>query len=189
MAVIPQGIDADWHESHLRIQVMNIGPVPRKELFNRVREQQGKKVVLGEKGITHSRRAYKYWLDDLIDNQIAIEGEGQPRLTALGKWIANSQTGTLEDRYLFICNLTCLDCRKKHGRIVVLKLERSAAITNSEGRVFMDTQCPRCGKSENRRGVHEGFSVDQFIRFYDQAMSELRKTVRNMLEVILPELP
>jgi len=53
----------------------------------------------------------------------------------------------------------------------------------------MDTQCPRCGKSENRRGVHEGFAVDQCIRFYDQAMSELRKTVRNMLEVILPELP
>jgi len=189
MAVIPQGIDADWHESHLLIQVMNIGPVPRKELFNRVREQQGKKVVLGEKGITHSRRAYKYWLDDLIDNQIAIESEGQPRLTALGKWIANSQTGMLEDRYLLICNLTCLDCRKKYSRIVVLKLERNTGITNSKGRAFMDTQCPRCGKSENRRGVPEGFSVDQFIRFYDQAISELRKTIRNMPEVILPELP
>jgi hypothetical protein len=44
MEVIPQGIDPDWHESHLLIQVMNIGPVPRKELFNRVREQQSKKV-------------------------------------------------------------------------------------------------------------------------------------------------
>jgi len=73
MEVIPQGIDPDWHESHLLIQVMDIGPVPRGELFNRVRERQREKVVLGEKGITHSRRAYKYWLDDLMDNQNAAD--------------------------------------------------------------------------------------------------------------------
>jgi len=188
MAVIPQGIDADWHESHLLIQVMNIGPVPRRDLFNRVRERQREKVVLGEKGITHSRRAYKYWLDDLIDNQIAIEGEGQPRLTALGKWIANSTTSTLEDRYLFVSNLTCLDCRKA-GYIVVLKPEESTAITDSKGRLCMDTECTRCGQSHKRMNVCGGFSLDQFISFYSQVVSELGKTATIMPNVILPVLP
>jgi hypothetical protein len=188
MMVITQGIDPDWHESHLLIQVLNIGPMPRKELFNRVREQQRKKTVLGEKGWTHSRSAYVYWLKRFIEYQIAIESEGQLRLTDLGKWIANSKTGTLEDRYLFISNLTCLYCRK-HGYIVVLKLEKSTAITNSKGKLYMNTECPRCDKSENQRGVHEDLSLDQFISFYDQVISELRKTARIMSNIILPISP
>ena len=110
--VITQDIDPDWHESHLLIQLMNIGPMPRKELFNRVREEQSKKKVLGEEGITHSESGYKYWLRKLIAAQIAIESEGQPRLTALGEWVANSTTSTLEDRYLFVSHLTCLDAEK-----------------------------------------------------------------------------
>ncbi|MEE8636642.1 MAG: hypothetical protein V3T04_00720, partial [Dehalococcoidia bacterium] len=103
--LITQGFDPDWHESHLLIQLMNTGPMPRKELFNRVHEEQSKKKVLGEEGITHPRRDYLYWLKKYIAHQIAIESEGQPRLTALGEWVANSTTSTLEDRYLFVSHL------------------------------------------------------------------------------------
>ena len=187
--LITQGIDPDWHESHLLIQLMNIGPMPRKELFDRVREEQSKKKVLGEEGITHSRSAYVYWLKEHIADGIATENQGQPRLTALGDWIANSEIGTLEDKYLFICNVTCPDCRKKDGYIVILKLEKGTAITDPKGRLFADTECSRCGKRKNRKRVYEGFSVDQFIRFYDQAISELIGTARNMPELILPRLP
>jgi len=161
--------------------------MPRKELFNRVREEQSKKKVLGEEGITHSRSAYTYWLRKLIAAQIAVEGEGQPRLTALGEWVANSTMSTLEDRYRFVCHLTCLDCRKA-GYIVVLELEESAAITNSKGRLCMDTECTRCGQSHKRMSICEGFSLDQFISFYGQVISELRKAARIMPNVILPVL-
>ncbi len=186
--LITQGIDPDWHESYLLIQLMNIGPMPRRELFNRVREEQSKKKVLGEEGITHSKSAYIYWLRNQIADQIAIESEGQPRLTALGKWIANSTTSTLQDRYLFVSNLTCLDCRKA-GYIVVLKPEESTAITDSKGRLCMDTECTRCGQSHKRMSVCGGFSLDQFISFYSQVVSELGKTATIMPNVILPVLP
>ena len=122
MEAISVAVDPEWHESLILIQVMNARRVPRRELFNLVREQQSKKKVLGEEGITHSRSAYVYWLKEHVAYRIAVEGEGQPRLTALGKWIANSQIGTLDDRYMFVCNGTCPHCRKEHGRMVFLKL-------------------------------------------------------------------
>lgn len=188
MALITQGIDPDWHESHLLIQLMNIGPMPRKELFNRVREEQSKRKVLGEEGITHSKSAYTYWLRKLIAHQIAIESEGQPRLTALGEWVANSTTSTLEDRYLFISHLTCPDCRKA-GYIAILRPEESTAITNSKGRLCMDTECTGCGQLHKRMGVCEGFSLDQFISIYGQVISELREAARIMPNVMLPISP
>jgi hypothetical protein len=162
--------------------------MPRKELFNRVREEQSKKKVLGEVGITHPKRDYLYWLRNHIAYKIAIESEGQPQLTGLGEWIANSEIGTLEDKYLFICNVTCSDCRKKDGYIVILKLEKGTVITDAKGGLFADTECSRCGKRKNRKRVYEGFSVDQFIRFSDQAISELIGTARNMPELVLPGL-
>jgi hypothetical protein len=185
MTVITQRIDPDWHESHLLIQCMNSSSVPRKDLFKCVREQQKEKDVLGERGTTHSDRAYVYWLKSLMKDQIAYESEGKPQLTALGKWIANSKTGTLEDRYLFISNLTCLDCRRD-GYVVVLKAQQSTAVINSKGRLFMDTECPRCGQTENRTGVSDGLSLGEFAVFYDRSTSELRKTAKTMSQVILP---
>ncbi len=189
MEVTSLGVDPEWHESLLLIQVMNTRPVPRRELFNLVREQQSKKKVLGAQGITHSRSAYAYWLNDHIDYRIAVEGEGQPRLTALGKWIADSQICTLDDRYLFVCKLTCSHCRKEHGRMVFLKLDRGTATINAKGKVCMDTQCPRCGRCKNQAGLFGGFSIDQLISLYDRALPELRNVVRDMPEVVLPDSP
>lgn len=189
MTLVGVLLDPNWHESHLLIQIMNTGSLPRKELLNRVREEQSKIEVLGEVGITQSRSAYVYWLKQHTADRIATESEGQPRLTALGRWIANSEIGTVEDKYLFICNLACRDCRKKDGYIVILKLETGTVTTGSNERLFADTECPRCGKRENGQRVYEGFSVDQFVRFYDRAISELRKTLRAIPEVILPKLP
>jgi Zn ribbon nucleic-acid-binding protein len=178
-----QCIDPDWHESNLLIQLMKGGSMPRKELFNRVREEQRKKKVLGEEGITHSKSAYAYWLRNLMADQIAIESEGRPRLTPLGEWIANSELGTVEDKYLFICNATCPDCRKRDGYVVILKLEKGTAMTDPKGRLFANVECPRCGK-KNRKHLYEGFSVVQFIRFYDQALSELVVTARSMPQLV-----
>lgn len=189
IAVMTPPIDPDWHESHLLIQLMNVSPMPRKELFNRVREEQSKKMVLGEVGITHSRSAYAYWLKEHIADGIATESQGKLRLTALGKWIANSEIGTLEDRYIFICNVACPDCKKKDGYIVILKLEKDTAITNPKGMLFANTECSRCGKKKNRKRMYKGFFVDQFIRFYDQAVLELIGIARNMPELVLPKLP
>ena len=186
---ITGGIDPDWHESHLLIQLMNVSSTPRKELFNRVHEEQSKKMVFGEVGITHPKRGYLYWLRNHIADQIAIESEGRAQLTALGKWIANSEIGTLENKYIFIWNVACPDCRKKDGYIVILKLEKGTVITDKEGMIFADTECSRCGKKKKRKHVHEGFSINQFIRFYDQAISELTETARNMPELVLPRLP
>ena len=185
MTVITHGFDPDWHESYLLIQFMNSGPMLRKDLFKHVREQQREKVVRGEKGRTHSYSAYRYWLKSLVDDQIAIEGEGRAQLTALGKWIANSNTSTLEDRYLFISNLTCLDCRNA-GYIAILKPDNSSAQTNSKGGLFMDTECPKCGQMEKYTGVSDGLSLEQFVSFYERVTSELREIAKTMSQVILP---
>ena len=187
MVLIAGGIDPDWHESHLLIQLMNTGPMPRKELFNRVREEQSKKKVFGEEGITHSRSAYRYWLRNFIAHQIAIESEGQPRLTALGEWVANSEIGTLDDRYVFLSYLTCLECRRT-GYMIVLRMEESTAITDSKGRLCMDTECTRCGQWHKRMVVCEGFSLAQFISIYRQTVSELRRAARTMPTIMLPTL-
>lgn len=189
IAVMPPPMDPDWHESHLLIQVMDLGPIPRTELFRHIRQEQSKKKVLGEEGFTHSKSAYIYWLKRLIAYRIAVERQGRPELTDLGKWIANSQTGTLEDRLSFISGLTCPDCRRKHGFVAVLRLEKGTAIIDSKGRICMDTECSRCGQSHRRMSVCRGFSPDQFIRFYNQAVSELRKAAAIMPNVILPVLP
>lgn len=185
MAVIKHGIDPSWHESHLLIEVLNRGFMPKKQLFKQIREQQKEKIVLGQKRITHSDSAYRYWLKSHIEHQIAIEKGEQVGLTSLGKWIANSEIGTLEDRYFFISNLHCLDC-KKAGYVVILKPEETTATTNSNGTLFMGTDCPRCGQKENRTRMSDGLSLDQFIRFYDRAISELRKVAETMPRVILP---
>ena len=189
MTLVGVLLDPNWHGSHLLIQIMNTGPMPRKELLNRVREEHSKIEVLGEVGITQSRSAYVYWLKQHIADRIATESEGQPRLTALGRWIANSEIGTVEDKYLFICNLTCRDCRKKDGHVVILKLDKGTVTIDPEEKLFADTECPRCGKRKNGKRVYDSFSVDQFIRFYDRAISELRKTATDMPGLILAGLP
>jgi len=90
IVVMTPPIDPDWHESHLLIQLMNIGPVPRKELFNRVHDEQSKKKVLGEVGITHSRSAYLYWLKEHIADGIATESQGQPHVQN-GLWLIDTK--------------------------------------------------------------------------------------------------
>jgi hypothetical protein len=184
MAVIKHGIEPGWHEIHLLIEVLNRGFMPKKQLFKHIREQQKEKIVLGERRITHSDSAYRYWLKSHIEHQLAIEKEEQVGLTSFGKWIANSEIGKLEDRYLFISNLTCLDCTKA-GYVVILKPEKTTATTRSNGTLFMGTDCPRCGQKENRTRMSDGLSLSQFIRFYDRVISELRKVAQTMSRVIL----
>jgi hypothetical protein len=187
MAVITRRIDPDWHESRLIIQLLNRGAMLKTELLKRVREEQKEKSVLGEKGITHSDRAYEYWLKKLIDRQIAIESAGRIELTALGEWVANPKPRTLEDKdkYLFIENLTCRDCGEA-GYIVVLKIAPNTAVTNSKGALFMDTECPRCGHTEGRRRVDDALSATQFISFYGRAISGLQRTARALPQIVLP---
>jgi len=63
MAKVKGYVDPYWHERHLMVLILNRGSMCKPELFDRVREEQKKRTVLGEKRQTHSRCNYDRWVE------------------------------------------------------------------------------------------------------------------------------
>lgn len=176
MAVIKGYIDPFWHEEHLTILILNQGALEKPHLFERLAWEQASKFVLGERQITHSTSAYRYWIKRRKDQRLISESGKKLELTSLGKWLANSKLGTLFDRDGLV-SLICPQCSKL-GHLVLLKPLTHTAETNAKGRLFMDVQCTRCEYSVPRMGITETLSKSDFIRFYNQAVEELRGIVK-----------
>ena len=175
MVVIKGHIDPYWHESHLMILILSRAPLRKEVLFEKVREEQKKRTVLGEKEITHSRSAYNYWLNKHLNRWIINKGRDTLELTGLGRWIADSHLGSFFHRDGFLSNFTCPNCSKP-ADVALLRPLLDTAETNREGRLFMDVDCPRCGYRIKRTGISEAFSKDEFVEFYNKALTELHKT-------------
>lgn len=186
MAIIKGTIDPHWHESNLLIALLNkCGPMQKSELFECIREQQKAMFVLGEKGVTHSKSAYRYWVRARKKQGIITECDGMLQLTPLGYWIVNSKLGTLSERDNFIANFLCPSCMKS-SELVLLKPRTDTAETNAKGRMFMDIECRRCNYTQKRSAVSDVPATDNFISFYNQASTELRKTIRIMGQLLTP---
>ena len=175
MTVIKGNIDPYWHERHLIILILNKGSLVKDELFVKIREEQKERTILGEKGVTHSESAYRYWVKSLRNQWVISRRGDKLELTPLGKWIANSEL-TFFDREDFICHkcLMCPECSKP-ADLALLKPLVDTEETNRKGRLFMDVKCPRCQYSENRCPISEDLTKDQFISFYNNAVGELKR--------------
>lgn len=176
MAIIKGYIDPYWHESYLMILILNQGHLKKNELFEKITQEQKKRTVLGEKEVTHSESAYRYWLKKHQNHWIINDYGDTLELTPLGKWMANSRLGSFFDRENFI-GLICSKCARP-GDLVVLKLLPDTAETNAKGRLFMDVECPRCHYSEKRVPLSEALSQNEFTKFYNKALTELQKIVK-----------
>ena len=176
MAVIKGRIDTYWHESHLILLILNKYPLRKDELFKIIRHEQKKRTVLGERGISHSKSAYNYWVKKRKNQWVISERGNTLELTPLGKWITNSKLGTFFDRDDFV-HFICPKCSKL-GDLSLLKPLPGKAETNATGRLFMSFQCPRCDHSADRWGISEVLSKDEFMNFYTNALTELQKIVR-----------
>lgn len=49
MAIVKGNTDPYWHESKLIILILNKGSLQKDELFGKIREEQKKRTVFGEK--------------------------------------------------------------------------------------------------------------------------------------------
>jgi copper chaperone CopZ len=185
MTKIHKGVDPNLNSSYLIIQILNSSPMLRTDLFKHVRQQQAKIPAPVETGYTQSTSTYRKHLKSLMELNMTTERDSQVCLTPLGKWLANSKIGTLEDRYLFINNLTCLNC-KNTGYFALLKIDPSTETTNAKGELSMSTKCPRCGYPDNKDGVSEVLTTSQFVNFYNQAISELQRVAKTMPQIFLP---
>lgn len=176
MAKIKGYVDPYWHETYLMVLILNRGSMRKSELFDRVREEQKKRIVLGEKGQTHSRRNYDRWVERRKDQWVISEREGTLELTRLGKWIASSRLGTFFERD-DLANLICSNCAKS-GDLVFLKPLPGTAETNAKGRLFMNLQCPRCQNRISRMPISETLSEEEFVQFYNKALRELHGIIK-----------
>lgn len=176
MAKIKGYVDPCWHEAYLMVLMLNRGSMRRAELFDRIREEQKKRVVLGEKGQAHSKRNYGSWVKRREDQWVISERGGTLELTPLGKWIANSRLANFFERDDFI-DLICSSCAKP-GDLVFLKPLPHTAETNAKGRLFMDLQCPRCQNCISRMPISEVLSEEEFIQFYNKALRELHGIIK-----------
>jgi hypothetical protein len=174
MAKIKGEIDPYWHESYLIILILNKGLISKDELFKKIRQEQKRRTVLGEKETAHSKSAYHYWLKARKKEWVVSECENTLELTPLGKWIANSKLGTLFDRDDFVVNFVCPKCTRP-AHLVLLKPLPDTAETNAKGRLFMRVDCPRCEYSVERQGISEALSKGEFMDFYKKALTELQK--------------
>jgi hypothetical protein len=175
MAVIKGNIDPYWHESNLIILTLNRGSLWQDELFKTIKEEQQKRTIFGEKEITHSESAYKYWVKKRENHWIISRYGDKLELTPLGRWIANSELGTFFNRADFV-ELVCYKCSEP-ANLALLKPLPDTAETNAKGRLFMDVKCPRCQYSINRLRMSEDLTKDQFISFYNHAVGQLQRII------------
>lgn len=173
MVIVKGKINSFWHEKQLIVLILNKGSLPKNELFRKIRQEQKKRTVLGEKGIVHLKSAYEYWLKSRKNQWVVNECGDVLELTPLGKWIANSQLGTFFDRDSFVESM-CPKCTKP-GDLVLLKPLPDTTETNAKGRLFMSVKCPRCGCVIERWGISEVLSKGEFMDFYRKVVTELQK--------------
>ena len=182
MPIVKGYIDPYWHERHLMILKLNRGPTRKNQLFDEIREEQKKRIVLGEKEVAHSISAYNYWVNRRRSQWVINKHGSILELTLLGKWIANSTLGSFFQRDDLI-DLICSKCAKP-GHLALLKPLPHTAETNAKGRLFMDLQCPRCQNCISRMPVSEVLSEEEFIQFYNKALRELHRITKGQpLEV------
>lgn len=170
--------DFEWHEKTLMIFLLWQKPLPRDELYKRLRRTQKEKETPIGKFKPHSTRNYNYWLNHLKARRILKEEGKTLELTALGKWVANSKLGTDFERERFT-SLVCPECSSPSETaepldIVLLRPLLGTREVNAKGHLFMDFECPRCRTIHTKWNVSGIAKESSFVGFYNQAIKELK---------------
>ncbi len=167
------GFDSEWHEELSTILLLEKGALERNELRKGIRGIQEKKA-----SCSHSDSAYNYWIRSLKRRGILDERNRVLKLTGLGEWIARSKLGTISQRNSF----TSLMCPKCSNSILLAfalcKPLLDTMTVNSKGEPRVDVRCPRCGELSQYCNISGIAETGEFVRFYNQAVAELRKFVK-----------
>ena len=143
-------------------------PLAEPELRRRLRALRGKQLAPR----AHLYSSHDKWIRNLKNDGLIRESGGVLRLTGLGYWIADSQLGTPFQRHSLVM-LRCQIC----SPLFVLRTPLPETIAhNPRGYLVMDMSCPRCGDYTRRYPWGGIASRDEFIRFYNLALPELRQS-------------
>lgn len=174
MAIISSD-DSEWHEVAVILSLLKDGSLARNELYQRTRQIQSTVESPIGTGPVHSPGAYAYWIRHFKTAGIVEEYGGILALTALGRWVAASQLGTVQERERF-ASLLCPQCSSASMKVIRNPL-RDTCEVNAKGTLFMNFTCPRCGNLDVRHNLSGIAKKDDFLQFYNQAVMELRRYV------------
>jgi len=156
----------EWHEELLSISLLGKGPLQRKELKKRIRSIQTNE--------HHGDRNYDRWIRKLIERELIEEDDRVLRLTGLGEWITKSKLGSLFERDLFLESFVCKKCSSLPNIVLLTPLLDTIDVNriNAKGQIWVNLRCPKCGTVDTH-GLR--FSKDNLVRFYNQAVVELKQ--------------
>ena len=158
----------EWHEELLSISLLEKGPLQRKELKKRIRSIQTNE--------HHGDRNYDRWIRKLIERELIEEHDRVLRLTGLGEWITKSKLGSLFERDSFLESFICKKCSRLPNIVLLTPLKDTINVNsiNAKGQIWVDLRCHKC-KIVDTHGL--SFSKDKLVKFYNQAVVELKQFV------------
>jgi len=158
----------EWHEELLSISLLEKGPLQRKELKKRIRSIQTNE--------HHGDRNYDRWIRKLIERELIEEHDRVLRLTGLGEWITKSKLGSLFERDSFLESFICKKCSRLPNIVLLTPLLDAINVNriNAKGRMWVDLRWLKC-KLVDAHGL--SFSKDKLVKFYNQAVVELKQFV------------
>lgn len=167
--------DSEWHEVAIILSLLKDGPLARKELYQRTSQIQSTVESPIGTGAVHSLGAYAYWIRHFKTAGFVEESGNILALTALGRWVAESRPGTVQERERF-ASLLCPQCTSVSTKVIRKPLWDTCEV-NAKGTLFMNFKCPRCGNLDERHNLSGIAKKDEFLSFYNQAVTELRRYV------------
>jgi len=182
-----QAVSQEWHERKILLDILDQGAVTLNELIEKVRAQQRKLSELGQKVPARSDNTlYLRWINEFKDTHMVIDSGARLMLTPLGKWLLTSTSiSTLRERYLFITSITCEHCHRA-GSVSVLKINPNTAQKDPRSRMLvMAVECPKCRVVE-KKPLTETLTASQFSNLYNLVVTDIKKNVRFMPQLVLP---
>jgi hypothetical protein len=169
----------EWHEELLTISLLEKGPLQREELKKRIRSIQKAKSARFKPHLPkkyHKYRNYDRWIRKLIERELIEEHDRVLRLTGLGEWITKSKLGSLSERDSFLESFICKKCSRLPNIVLLTPLKDTINVNtiNAKGQIWVDLRCRKC-KIVDTHGL--SFSKDKLVKFYSQAVVELKQFV------------
>ena len=167
--------DSEWHDVAIILSFLKDRLLARNELYRKISQKQGTmESPIGTRAI-HSDGAHAYWIHHFTTAGIVEECGDILRLTALGRWVAESRPGTVQERERF-ASLLCPQCSSASTKVIRKPLWGTCEV-NAKGTLFMSFKCPKCGNLDERHNLSGIAKKDDFLWFYNQAVMEMRRYV------------
>jgi hypothetical protein len=182
-----QATNQEWQERKMLLEILYQRAVTVNELIESIRERQSKIGAMGQKVPARpNNSAYMDWIAELKNTHLVIDNGARLVLTPLGTWLMTSTCiSTLKERFLFIKNITCAYCHQS-GVVSVLNIKPETASKDPKSRMLiMTVECPKCRLIENK-ALTETLTAGQFKNLYNLVLTDLKKNVKFMPQLILP---